>query len=163
LQVKKPAIDYNIHTANYRPGFSSVIELKQVFFTPLLASLVNRRRDGLILVGVGVLQTGLFLAHLPGWPCPFKALTGLPCPGCGLTTAIAELLGGDWRGAIATHAFAPVFVVAFLVMLAAVVLPEPQRRRFVDLVSRIERRSGISALLLCALLIYWGLRLFRLV
>ena len=139
-----------------------MIELKQAFSTPLLASLVNRRRDGLILVGVAALQTGLFLAHLPGWPCPFKALFGIPCPGCGLTTAIAELLRGDWRASLATHAFAPVFVLAFLVMLVAVALPEAQRRRFVDLLARIERRSGISALVLCALFIYWGFRLFRL-
>jgi hypothetical protein len=136
---------------------------KEAFFTPLLASLVNRRRDGLIMVGAGIAQTGLFLAHLPGWPCPFKAVFGIPCPGCGLTTAIGELLRGDWRAAYTTHAFAPVFVLAFMVILAAVILPEVQRRQFVDFIARVERRSGISALVLSALFIYWGLRLFRLV
>ena len=140
-----------------------MIALKQALTSPLLASLVTRRRDGLILVGVGTAQIGLFLAHLPGWPCPFKAVFGIPCPGCGLTTAIGELLRGDWRASLATHAFAPVFVLAFLVMGVAVALPEAQRRRFVDFIARIERRSGISALVLCALFIYWGLRLFRLV
>ena len=140
-----------------------MIALKQALTSPLLASLVTRRRDGLILVGVGAAQIGLFLAHLPGWPCPFKAVFGIPCPGCGLTTAIGELLRGDWRASLATHAFAPVFVLAFLVMGVAVALPEAQRRRFVDFIARIERRSGISALVLCALFIYWGLRLFRLV
>ena len=137
--------------------------LKQAITSPLLASLVTRRRDGLILVGVGTAQIGLFLAHLPGWPCPFKAVFGVPCPGCGLTTAIGELLRGDWRASLATHAFAPVFVLAFLVMGVAVALPEAQRRRFVAFIARIERRSGISVLVLCALFIYWGLRLFRLV
>ena len=140
-----------------------MIALKQALTSPLLASLVTRRRDGLILVGVGTAQIGLFLAHLPGWPCPFKAVFGIPCPGCGLTTAIGELLRGDWRASLATHAFAPVFVLAFLVMGVAVALPEAQRRRFVDFIARIERHSGISALVLCALFIYWGLRLFRLV
>jgi hypothetical protein len=47
---------------------------------------------------------------------------GIPCPGCGLTTAIAELLRGDWRGSLSIHAFAPIFVVAFVIMLAAVVV-----------------------------------------
>ena len=140
-----------------------MIALKQALTSPLLASLVTRRRDGLILVGVGTAQIGLFLAHLPGWPCPFKAVFGIPCPGCGLTAAIGELLRGDWRASLATHAFAPIFVLAFLVMGVAVALPEAQRRRFVDFIARIERRSGISALVLCALFIYWGLRLFRLV
>jgi len=143
-------------------GREHLIAIKEAFFTPLLASLVNRRRDGLILVGVGMVQTGLFLAHLPGWPCPFKAVFGIPCPGCGLTTAIGELLRGDWRASLTTHAFAPVFVLAFLVMLAAVALPEARRRQFVDFIARAERRSGVSALVLCALFIYWGLRLFRL-
>ena len=136
--------------------------LKEIYFTPLIASLVNRRRDGLLLVGAGLAQTGLFMAHLPGWSCPFKALFGIPCPGCGLTTAIAELLRGDWRASLTTHAFAPVFVLAFLLILAAVALPETPRRRFVDWIGSIERRSGISALVLSALFIYWGLRLFRL-
>jgi hypothetical protein len=80
-----------------------------------------------------------------------------------LTTAIGELLRGDWSASFTTHAFAPVFVLAFFVMLVAVLLPEVQRRRFVDFIARVERRSGISALVLCALFIYWGLRLFRLV
>jgi hypothetical protein len=32
--------------------------------------------------------------------CPFHAITGLLCPGCGMTRAGITLLQGDWRAAI---------------------------------------------------------------
>ena len=35
-----------------------------------------------------------------GIPCPFHALTGLHCPGCGMTRAAALLLRGDLAGAL---------------------------------------------------------------
>lgn len=31
--------------------------------------------------------------------CVIKAVTGMECPGCGLTGAFFHLLHGDWRGA----------------------------------------------------------------
>ncbi len=35
--------------------------------------------------------------------CPFHQLTGLFCPGCGITTACLALLRGDWAGAAAAN------------------------------------------------------------
>ncbi|WP_294730675.1 DUF2752 domain-containing protein [uncultured Faecalibaculum sp.] len=36
----------------------------------------------------------LFLLFF-GWICPFQLLTGLPCPGCNMTTGLYWLLKGD--------------------------------------------------------------------
>ena len=65
----------------------------------------RRRRLSRLLGGAGLLlaaglayalwvrATGLAL------PCPFRAVTGLLCPGCGVTRLCLALLRGDWAGA----------------------------------------------------------------
>ena len=40
--------------------------------------------------------------------CPVALLTGVACPGCGMSRAIAWLLRGDWDRAIEYHPLAPV-------------------------------------------------------
>ncbi|MEW5871544.1 MAG: DUF2752 domain-containing protein [Chloroflexota bacterium] len=136
---------------------------ERLVFTPVFATLLSQRRDGLILVGVGAIQVGLHLAGLPGWQCPIKAITGLPCPGCGLTEAVGDLLHGDWRGAMAAHAFAPLFLLAFILLLIVSVLPEAARQRTVAIIATCEQRTGLMAWVLFSLMVYWGFRLFGLV
>ena len=51
---------------------------------------------------------------LPGWSCPLRALTGVPCPTCYLTRATAASLTGNLDGALQLHAFGPVVAVALL-------------------------------------------------
>lgn len=38
-----------------------------------------------------------------GYVCPFRALTGVSCLGCGMTHAVRELLAGDLSAAVAQH------------------------------------------------------------
>ena len=135
---------------------------RKTWFSPVFSSLLANRTEGLVLVGVGGLQLGLTLLHLPGWVCPFKALFGIRCPGCGLTTAILELLKGKMPQALHMHAFAPIFLFAFLLILVAVFLPEAGRERLTALVARFESRTGITAWVLSGLMLYWLIRLFGL-
>ena len=51
---------------------------------------------------------------LPGWSCPLRALTGVPCPTCYLTRATAASLTGNLDGALQLHAFGPVVAAALL-------------------------------------------------
>jgi hypothetical protein len=44
--------------------------------------------------------------------CQFRRLTGLPCPTCGVTRALAMLAKGEWRCAIAYHPLSPLVAVA---------------------------------------------------
>jgi hypothetical protein len=37
------------------------------------------------------------------WPCPFKLVTGLPCPSCGMTRATRLAMHGDFAGATHMH------------------------------------------------------------
>jgi hypothetical protein len=47
--------------------------------------------------------------------CGFHALTGLWCPGCGLTRATHHLLNGDPLAALATNVFTPLVLTAIVV------------------------------------------------
>lgn len=38
-----------------------------------------------------------------GYHCPFRALTGIDCPGCGMSRALVSLLHGDLAGSLAWH------------------------------------------------------------
>jgi hypothetical protein len=50
--------------------------------------------------------------------CPFKALTGLPCPGCGMTRALLSMTKGDFHGAFAFNPFS--FFLLFMVIVSIV-------------------------------------------
>jgi hypothetical protein len=43
--------------------------------------------------------------------CPFHRLTGLWCPGCGMTRALHALLHGDVAAAVSSNLFVPLVVV----------------------------------------------------
>jgi hypothetical protein len=114
------------------------------------------------LAAVAVAHMGLVFAGQPGLACPCRALTGVPCPGCGLSTATALLLRGEWAASLRAHAFAPLFLAAFGVMLALAVAPEAWRRVAVARVVRWERSTRFTTWAGGALLGYWSLRLFLL-
>jgi hypothetical protein len=138
-------------------------KLRQAWFSPVFSKLLEQRFEGMVLVGVGTLQVGLHLLGLPGWVCPFKAVFGIPCPGCGLTLAMDELLHGHLQASLHTHAFAPIFLAASLVILVSILLPEKQRIQLVAAVSRLEIRTGLTAWVLLGLMLYWAIRLAGLV
>jgi hypothetical protein len=56
------------------------------------------------------------ILHLPSI-CPFNALTGLPCPGCGLTRAFVCIAHGHLLEAVHWHPLAPVVFMAGIVAL----------------------------------------------
>ena len=59
--------------------------------------------------------------------CLFKALTGLPCPGCGLTRAFSSLLHGQFAKAYAFHPFVFLFVPLAFLLAAQGLLPQASR------------------------------------
>lgn len=88
------------------------------------------------------------LALLP--PCPFKAVTGLPCPACGSGRASAALAAVDLPSAFASN---PLFTLGALAFLAGGLLaaafalagrgvPEP---RTLPVVARAAVVAGVAA------------------
>jgi len=141
----------------------NVDAIKQSLFRPVFATLISQRVEGAAILAFGGVQLGLELLGLPGWPCPFKTFLKIPCPGCGLTRAMGLLVRGHWRESIAAHAFAPVFLFALALLLVAVLLPAKPRAQLASWIGVMEQRTGITALVLLGLMLYWGLRLGGLV
>ncbi len=118
----------------------------------------RRRRLNRLLGGAGLLlaaglayalwvrATGLAL------PCPFRAVTGLLCPGCGVTRLCLALLRGDWAGAWrANPALLPMLpILAALAVRLSV--------RYVREGSAVlTRRENALVWVLAALLAAWGI------
>ncbi len=128
-------------------------------YKPFFAPLLQKRRIALILLCAATLQTVLVFAGLRGWQCPIHSTLGIPCPGCGLSTAMTLLIKGDLQGAIHIHAFAPVFLLAFVLMGIVSILPENLHRKAVLQIAAIEKHTAFAAYILFGIIIYWIFRL----
>jgi len=71
-----------------------------------------------VAVGYGV--AALLLRNRRGPVlCPFRLITGGPCPVCGLTRAVGHALSGDVRCSRGQHRLGPVVAAGLLVVAAA--------------------------------------------
>jgi hypothetical protein len=55
--------------------------------------------------------------------CPFKMLTGFPCPGCGITKSLVYFYAGDLYKSVSYHILGP-FVIAFCLFTIIVLSAE---------------------------------------
>ena len=99
-------------------------------------------------------------SELPGVVlCPFRALTGLPCPGCGMTRAFCALGHGDLSGAFGYNALAPFVFAAALLLWAhalATVLKLDSARAALERLKPTQRAAGF---MLAVTLAWWVVRL----
>lgn len=65
--------------------------------------------------------------------CPFRALTGLPCPGCGLTRSWVYLMHGDIGSSLASNWFGPLLIIAVIALVVVSVRARLAGKRPVDL------------------------------
>jgi hypothetical protein len=162
--ITKIAESYNPAYAQDRKarasGDSIGYRLVRGFCTPVLAPVLKNRWLIGIFVAFGIVQIVLVYSGLTGWQCPVYQSLGVICPGCGMTTAMAMLLKGHWQLAVQTHAFAPIILIVLMLMLVSIVLPAPYLKRFSFRVKRLEQKTGLTAILLLSMVIYWLLRIF---
>lgn len=116
---------------------------------PLAPGEIDHERLWL-LVGLGAVAAAALALHGIGLPpvvCPFRAATGVPCPTCGSTRAVAALLAGQPGAALAWN---PLLVgaagawVVFALYAAWVILTGRPRLR-VRLTARDLVRARIAA------------------
>lgn len=95
-----------------------------------------------------------------GWIiCPFHALTGLSCPGCGMTRSATAAISGDWAISFKHHPFGLAFVTAFAGAAAAGLIFGVLGKR-VEFGPRLSRlRDGALWIVLIALLMFGVVRL----
>jgi hypothetical protein len=132
--------------------------LSKTAFSPI-ATLLRNRRFGLLLTGALSLNVVAIALHLPGWECAFFRVTGLPCPGCGLTRACLLLLKGEVQASIKFHAFAPIFILFIALLITCTLMPGTLIEPFISKAETLERRTGITIIILGGLILYWLARL----
>ncbi len=125
----------------------------------MFASILEQRVWAAWIFGVAAAHLALVGAGLTGWVCPIREVSGLSCPGCGLSTSALQFLRGAWRESFASHAFSPVFLLGLGALGVVAVLPGGPRRNVIGAIARWEERTGGTALLAGGLLVYWALRL----
>jgi hypothetical protein len=123
------------------------------------ASSVDRQRTlwlGAPLLGalLALVLQALEPGRAPAFTlCLFRGLTGIPCPGCGLTRAAIALLRGDWAAALLLHPLALVlaFEAGALWLLWGARLYRPRRRPPTPGPWRLEALAAANAAALLAL------------
>lgn len=89
--------------------------------------------------------------------CPFKMLTGFPCPGCGITKSIVYFYEGDIYRSMLHHLFGPLFVVFCVLVLLKLIAELIYNKPFFDKIFYSMKLGYIMGL---ALGIYHLIRLF---
>lgn len=67
-----------------------------------------------------ILKTNPDFEHSQSF-CPLKMLTGLPCPGCGITKSFVSIYQGELLKSLSFHIFG--FFIMFLSAAALIILP----------------------------------------
>lgn len=79
---------------------------------------------GILTIGAGTFIVGYFNPTTAGFfpVCPLYALTGIHCPGCGLTRGFHALFHGDVLTALQFNALLPLFALFFGFIFVSLVL-----------------------------------------
>ena len=128
-------------------GRMGPVGIQQVVTVEVIRSQTARNRTvKLLLAGGGTLVLATLALGIPGrLPsevklCAFKGLTGVDCPGCGLTRGLMALLSGDVSAALSYHPLSPVFL-ALLALGTGVVWWDGVRDT--TLLERLWTRAGL--------------------
>jgi Protein of unknown function (DUF2752). len=127
-------------------------------FAPV-SPLLRDKKFALVIAGTVGVQIALVSLSLPGWECPFFRVTGIPCPGCGLTRAVILLLKGDLQASLRFHAFAPIVLLSAVALVLVLLLPRSITQPAISKMEMLEQQTGLTVIILVGLILYWLARL----
>ena len=112
-----------------------------------------QRASKTLLIRIAVLVAIFIVAWFWEWqganPCLFHTLTGLECPGCGMTRAFHAISHGDFAAAINYNIFAPVVYLCFtLTLLSDIACLTMGRRILLRIPEKMKQVSAYNALFL---------------
>ena len=106
----------------------------------------------LVLAGIYIRLSGQAFETVYFLPCIFKGVTGIPCPGCGMTRACLAILQGEFSTAWRYHPFS--FLLIGLTILI-VFQPEYTQETW-GAISLIKQKIIVSILILLCLSLWLG-------
>ena len=98
--------------------------------------------------------------------CLFKAVTGIPCPSCGITRSILLFISGDFQSALLMNPLGGLALVA-LVTLPVWILSDLMTRkntlasRFLWTEKKIKTKKAIYIPLVALALLNWGWNILK--
>ena len=129
------------------------------FFRPAFISRLPKRKPMCFVTGAAVLQLVITVLGGPAWQCPIFSAFAIPCPGCGLSTAVTLFMRGEWQAAFYKHAFAPVFLAAIMILGILSLMPDRLYRAGIGRLAALAGNYGFAGLFLISFIGYWGIRL----
>ncbi|MGN0702906.1 MAG: DUF2752 domain-containing protein, partial [Lentihominibacter sp.] len=103
------------------------------------------------LLAAGLLYTGIVLKFHVGICCPFERLTGLQCPGCGISGMFLNMLQGDFEEAFRCNP------VTFCMMPALLALAGYLMYRYVSFGDqKIPKWMNTALIAVAVLYLIWG-------
>jgi len=116
------------------------------------------RAAAFALISAGIVLAALWRPSDTGLPlCFFRFSTGLACPGCGMTRAVAAVGRGELAVAVRYHAFGPLIALGLAAAWAAIGIGLVTGRNFLP--EFTGRRVSIFAVaFIAAFLVYWLIR-----
>lgn len=105
---------------------------------------------GIVIVGMGSALVWFFDPTRSSFfpVCPLFTLTGLACPGCGMTRAFHALFNGDLAGALGYNALIPFVALAFAFIVVSLISVAAKGKGLVRLSSAPPYLFGVLVLLL---------------
>ena len=132
-------------------------------FSPEADARRDRRRALLVLLGLTVMFVTSAVWRPADNPtfnlCPLFALTGVPCPGCGMTRAFCALAHGEFLRAVHFNALSPALFLAGVLAWTSAAATLINQKRLRAVLARLRPNAFASKLILAFVCVWWAARL----